>query len=247
VNSSDGERCTNRAIDHATNNGCLDVLHWLLSKELSWTSRAMDKATENGHLDVVKYRHSNRTEGCTTNAMDQAAHNGHLDVVKWLHFNRTEGCTTKAMDTAARTGRLEVVKFLHSHRTDGSTTDAMDYAHYLEILRWLGENRREGFTPSALSNAATLGDMGMLAWLRDHTTAEMWTTKLTSIAVEFGQVEALEWLADAFPVLVDARVLLSSSSSKYFKSNNWWVWNWLSNESGRSTGFEGNSLRKVRF
>jgi hypothetical protein len=97
----------------------------------------------------------------------------------------------------------------------------MDSAFNSKVLRWLGENRREGFTANALSNAAMQGDIEMLVWLRGQTPAELWRPELATYLMKNGWVEALEWFADTFPALVDARMLLSNSQQK------WWVWTWL--------------------
>jgi len=215
--------CTVNAMDSAAANGHLDVVEFLHeNRREGCTTSAMDKAAQNGHLEVVKFLHENRTEGCSAYAMNQAAKNGHLDMVEWLHFNRTEGCTTEAMNAAAKYGHLEIVTFLHTNRAEGCTTWAMDAAHDLKVLRWLDENRREGFTSRALLNAAAQSDLEMLLWLHDRATADMWTPMLAKGFVWHSQIEMLEWLADSFPAFVDARTLLSSCDEVA-----WWVWTWL--------------------
>ena len=47
------------------------------------------------------------------------------------------------MDLAAREGYLDVVKFLHENRNEGCTIEAMDYTaknRHLDIVEYLQEN-----------------------------------------------------------------------------------------------------------
>jgi hypothetical protein len=215
--------CTSVSIDRVARKGGIEMLKWLQNNcpDAHGSTDAMDDAAANGKLEVVRFLHDNRTEGCTMGVMDQAAGNGHLDVVKWLHFNRTEGCTTGAMDYAAKYGHLTIVKFLHTHRAEGCTTAAMNEAHNLEILQWLSNNRRDGFTNGALFNAVKCGDLEMLMWLFKRTPAEFLPPMLVEIMVLNGQIEMLEWLTGTIPALVDARALSPDDQDK------WWVWAWL--------------------
>lgn len=51
------------------------------------------------------------------------------------------------MDLAAANGYLNIVKWLHENRTEGCTVFAMNHAAccgYLDIVKWLHENRTEG-------------------------------------------------------------------------------------------------------
>ena len=82
-----------------------------------------------------------------------------LSLIKWLHKYNVK-CTTKAMDYASRFGHLEIVKFLHENRQEGYTENAMDFASengHLEIVKFLHENRQEGCTKNAINYASVNG------------------------------------------------------------------------------------------
>ena len=69
---------------------------------------------------------------------------------------------------ACEHGYLDVVKFLHENRTEGCTTDAMDSASengHLDIVKFLHENRTEGCTTDAM----VTGHLNIVQWLREHT------------------------------------------------------------------------------
>ncbi|EFA77456.1 hypothetical protein PPL_12058 [Heterostelium album PN500] len=65
----------------------------------------------------------------------------YLDII----FQGTEGCNREAMDQAARGGHFSILKWLHENRTEGFSFDAfyniIEYGHQLEIFEWLYDHR----------------------------------------------------------------------------------------------------------
>ncbi|EGG18382.1 hypothetical protein DFA_03876 [Cavenderia fasciculata] len=106
---------------------------------------AMDTASQNGHLEMVKYLHSKNNQ-CTTNAMDMASSNGHLNIVQWLHQNRSEGPTKMAMEYSLVQGRVQVAQFLRKHypreskrirQLDTSIHSITNYVQYCKTLEYI--------------------------------------------------------------------------------------------------------------
>lgn len=78
--------------------------------------------------------------------------------------------TKNAMDWAAGKGYLEIVKFLHENRKEGCTKYAMTWAMengHLHIVKFLDENRTEGCTTDAISWAAWNGHSEIVDFLRE--------------------------------------------------------------------------------
>ncbi|KAJ3290326.1 hypothetical protein HDU76_007407 [Blyttiomyces sp. JEL0837] len=106
---------------------------------------------------------------CTTEAMDTAAEFGLFEQVVYLQRVRPEvGCTKRAMDLAAASGYIDIVRFLHENRQEGCTTDAIDLAAtkgHLEVVKFLHENRQEGWTTAAMDGAARNGFLNVVRYL----------------------------------------------------------------------------------
>ncbi|TYZ68722.1 hypothetical protein PybrP1_000603, partial [[Pythium] brassicae (nom. inval.)] len=197
------EGCTTLAMDAAAASGHLAVVQWLHDhRSEGCSTAAMDGAATSGHLDVVRWLHNTRTEGCTTAAMDGAAMNGHLEVVKWLHVHRTEGCSRAAMNMAAANGHIDVVKWLHANRSEGCSTNAMDGANSLDVLQWLHDHRTEGCTRVAVVDAARVGNIEKLLFLREKRI-EVVSDRAAGVALRGGSFEIFQWLQANYPHRVE--------------------------------------------
>jgi len=119
--------------------------------ELFENKHLFEKALRNKDSSLLLRLLRNRYEGDIEERLvervclliDKAAFLGYLEGVKIIdEFSRYEKvvCTKQAMDWAARFGYLEIVKFLHENRTEGCTVDAMDYAAqhgHFEVVKFL--------------------------------------------------------------------------------------------------------------
>jgi len=210
------QRQAQGALDKAAENGFLDALKWLHSRNFQGcTSAAMDRSAAAGFLDMVEWLHYNRSEGGTCMAMDCAAKNGHFAVLLWLHQNRSEGCSYEAMDFAAENGHLHIVEWLHFHRTEGCSTNAMDTAAangHLMTLEWLHQYRTEGCTSRAFCAAAAGTGykeqtfLAVVEWLFSHfPVSEQIVAQSMEQAAISGNLAILEWL------YLEHRALLTSS------------------------------------
>jgi hypothetical protein len=75
------------------------------------------------------------------------------------------------MDDAATYGFLEVVRYLHQNRTEGCTTLAMNGASgngHLEVVKFLHENRTEGCTLIGLDMAVRNGYLEVVKFLNEN-------------------------------------------------------------------------------
>ena len=92
--------------------------------------------------------------------------------------------TKSTMDLAATNGYLEIVKWLHANKKEGCTTDAMDWAadnNHLEIVKWLHLNRHEGCTTYAMDYAAANNHLEMVKWLHENRKEGCTTTAAKNI------------------------------------------------------------------
>ncbi|OQR98761.1 ankyrin repeat [Thraustotheca clavata] len=102
--------------------------------------------------------------------MNDAASRGYVNFVQFLQ-NRTEGCSTFAMNSAAG-GHFDIVKFLHENRSQGYTSEAIDNAvafGLLGIVKILNENCTEEFKKEALSGAEANGYLDVAKYLQINT------------------------------------------------------------------------------
>ena len=108
-------------------------------------------------------------------------------------------CSTLAMDYAAGNGYLEVVKWLHENRSEGCTTDAMDLAAFygnLEIVKWLHENRSEGCTTKAMDRVGSAAGNGHLEVVKwlHENRSEGCTTEAMDSASKYGKLDVVQFL-----------------------------------------------------
>lgn len=199
--SPDKYTSNQRDVDEAASCGHLEVLQFLLDKQIArCTSSTMDAAAAHNQLEVVKWLHFNRSEGCTFDAMDEAAENGHLEMVAWLHEHRSEGCTIRAMDSAILLGHLDVVRYLHKNRGESVSPHQIDKAAqngHFEMVRWLMEHcGHEAFaqcTTDAMAKAASRGNLKIVRYLHENHT-EGWTTSAMDKAAMAGNFEIVLFL-----------------------------------------------------
>jgi ankyrin repeat protein len=160
--------------------GNLEVLNWILHKNITPNNDVLVYAAMNGHLNIVKvtldYFKQNDI-AILTNPMDFAAMTGHLDIVKYLHTTQIKssrlilGCTKNAMDIASLNGHLDVVKYLHTNRTEGCSEYAMDWAAskgHIDILVYLHEHVKADCTTFAFEWACENGHFETIQWLYNH-------------------------------------------------------------------------------
>ena len=102
------------------------------------------------------------------------------------------------MDYAAYNGYIEVVKWLHENRKEGCTTNAMDYAAIkgnLEVIKWLHYNRKEGCTKCAMDWAASNGHLEVVKWLHENRK-EGYTTNAMLWTASKGHIKMIKWLRE---------------------------------------------------
>ncbi|GMF29523.1 unnamed protein product [Phytophthora fragariaefolia] len=159
-------------------------------------------AAVNGRLDVLEYLHLYAENAPSSqwdpHMLNEAIYAGQLHVVRWLITHRKEACislTSKAMNSSAA-GNLELLKFLHEEVKHGFTTGAMNLAAErgrLDIVRFLHENRLEGCTTRAMDGAARNGHLNVVKFLHENRT-EGCTTNAMDGAARNGHFEVLRFL-----------------------------------------------------
>ncbi|KAK1946583.1 putative ankyrin repeat protein [Phytophthora citrophthora] len=147
------------AMDAAAGQGRLEVVKWLIERDLGrGTTVAFHVAAMGGHLEVARYLHAQGFTGCHLGTVQMAASGGHLSVVQWLwevfggdldagfHFAE-EGVPW----VSPCRGHLEVVQYLHT------------------IILLLAEKKRERGEISHHSSEIEMDDVLYLLKLRDTT------------------------------------------------------------------------------
>jgi len=114
-------------LDNAVQKGNFELLKWSYEQGFRCSNyqSPMDIAAKDGRLDILKLLHQYHPPGsrprrmCTKYAMDWAALEGHFEIVKWLHENRPEGCSKGALTASIRLNYLDITRFLFENRLEG--------------------------------------------------------------------------------------------------------------------------------
>ncbi|KAE8998065.1 hypothetical protein PR003_g19356 [Phytophthora rubi] len=159
-------------------------------------------AAVNGRLDVLEYLHLSAEDAPSSqwdpHLLNEAIYAGQLRVVRWLIAHRREACvslTSKAINSSAA-GNFELLKFLHEEVKQGFTTGAMNLAAErgcLDIVRFLHENRTEGCTARAMDGAARNGHLEVVKFLHENRN-EGCTTNAMDGAARNGHYQVLQFL-----------------------------------------------------
>ncbi|EGG22180.1 ankyrin 2,3/unc44 [Cavenderia fasciculata] len=230
-----GERYLENTLDECTSHGSLEIvriLHKKYSSYLKVTTRAMDHAAENGHIDIVMFLERNRTEGCSQAGLAQTAYNNHFQVFKYLAASypklladSIEVCMShaafkgnldmiqyiyslgpkdttlsiRALGVAAPNGHLKVVEWFHNN-FQGEIINTRDFIRsanngHLHIVKFLHLNRSEGCKPLAMSLASKKGYLPIVKFLNENRTEgdlkQSWRE-----ALQGGHLSTMQYLLD---------------------------------------------------
>jgi len=150
-------------METAIKNSCIRSVKQLLNDGFYPDADHIQLAIDMGNVDILKllFQYNNEL-GC----LDSAAQLGHIEMVKYVvdgdtrvDENGLEIVFVDIIDDAVVSGKIELVEYLHNlPRTKHScSTDAIDLASkhgYFDIVRFLYENRSEGFTSNAIKWAS---------------------------------------------------------------------------------------------
>jgi ankyrin repeat protein len=102
------------------------------------------------------------------------------------------------------TGYIEVIKWLHENRIEGCIANAMDFAAgggYLDVVKYIHENRpTQKCTKEAMDWAAKNGHLEVIKWLHENRH-EGCTTRAMVWANKNGHVEVVKYLKEHYPEL----------------------------------------------
>jgi len=177
----------------AARGGHIHILEWLIDQGTGEVREDIcDSAAEDGKLEVVKWLQTKNFDCCsaTTNA---AAHGGQLDMLKWLHFENHCELGDYICDQAVLGGHLEVLRWLITQGAscNNRTTDIAAEFGYLDILKWLIQ---EGWhvDDTICGDVASDGHFAMLKWLvAEGYRCDRWTA---ARAAGGGDLDILKWL-----------------------------------------------------
>jgi len=103
---------------------------------------------------------------------------------------------------ALRTGRLDCIEYLNSSIpfSLGAIEIAAEHG-YIDIIKWLYDNRPEYYSGEALANAAGKGHLELVKWLfnnRPYEASSLWTDDNIKIALDramySGYLDVVKWL-----------------------------------------------------
>ncbi|OQS03272.1 hypothetical protein THRCLA_04434 [Thraustotheca clavata] len=161
------------AVDRAASNGYINIVEIL--HDFPATTEAMDMAAGNGHLDMIKYLHTHRHERCTAQAYNYAITTNRLDILIYL---MTNNCCNGDINFeqlcigAAGGNDREILAFCMNLLQTELTHLSKQLIMYnavtsgrLEIVKWLYEVKRFGWTSIILEEAERRGHKNIVQYL----------------------------------------------------------------------------------
>ena len=151
----------------ASENNHEKVVHYLLARITSHSqscySESMMTAAMNGNIKLAKFFYSklDTVQGINgRNCINMAVKSGNLESVVFLHeLNLENSATKRAIDDAANNGYLDIVKFLIENRDEGCSFDAIDRSclyNHLDVVKYFTEYTNVECSTKAMNWAATV-------------------------------------------------------------------------------------------
>ncbi|EFA77978.1 myb domain-containing protein [Heterostelium album PN500] len=164
--SYENEICDVNPLDKAASFGKIEIIEYLIQnlpvEELK-RSEMMYYAIKSGHQHVVRYVFENQLFGkerVDLYYLTYSLNFRQIEILKMLaeEYGMKETSNTYLMDYYSERGDLEALILLNSFNYWQCTTNAMDNASkgHLRVVIWLHQNRTEGCTKEALSNAKSV-------------------------------------------------------------------------------------------
>ena len=236
---------------NATRNGHLATLKWLCENDCSIDKNSYIEAAKHGYLDILEWLYE--TYGLTESmksALKAAADTGRLEICKWLmklgetYFSLSD--LYDITDTAANEGHFEVVDWFIDRGSIVGLDTALGFIKHnkFEMLKQLITSERINSLQvrSCYGAAAKYNRLEILKWIYqdhlfledtgmayfvDHDNINICLSKALITALEFEQIEILDWLAEIrFAVRIDHQdvnnYILTVSNEK-LKSVKWLI------------------------
>ncbi|EGG16764.1 hypothetical protein DFA_07742 [Cavenderia fasciculata] len=177
------------------------LIEW--SPDVYFVGDYLDKTAINGKIDILKMIHSRypNTIMHTNKSVEGAALNGDLQMIQLLGSIDNKGIpifTSQVMDNAATKGWLEILKWVHQNKSESGTTEqainkAAENGHF-ECVKFLVENTKEEGTEEAINMAARNGHFNIVQYLHQHDY--ICTTRAIDGAAENGHLNIIKYLSE---------------------------------------------------
>jgi len=160
--------------------GKLECLQFFHERKLPWNPLTCVAAILGNNQDCLKYAIRNGCPINTPEPIEAAAYMGNLSTIQLLY---KQGCpwSIKACNRAARKGHLECLKFMRANGCPWSvkTVIAAVKGNNFDCLKYLVDSgcpvNSGNFPGSAVEEAAYLGNLTCLKYLREHGSS--WSEK----------------------------------------------------------------------
>jgi len=122
---------------------------------------------------------------------------GDLEMVKYCHRINIP-FTKGAIDWSARNGHLEIVKWLFENRKDGFTSISIDFASmngHLHVVKWFSKNTRVVCSEQTMQFALENNHTTIMKWLHENKT-ECQSKEYVHIIVRYA------WISHNFDILL---------------------------------------------
>ncbi|EFA84826.1 hypothetical protein PPL_01819 [Heterostelium album PN500] len=216
--------CSHQAMDMAAKNNHLHVLQWLFENRAEGCSKkALINALSNNNIEVSKWLHANCTTHSEVMEVHEVIKNDHLEAFQFLHairLTKNLDIDNKDLQLVCRWGSIRILKYIHSYYKDNQhnqssnntvfTSNLIDIAAeegWIEVVRFLLDNRTEGFNQQALNNAAFKGHLSVLQLLISHKEHN-WTNSTLYESLRNKRYHVTLWLLENMSPHFDIRELL---------------------------------------
>ncbi|KAF2074630.1 hypothetical protein CYY_004069 [Polysphondylium violaceum] len=162
------------------------------------SGQSIDPAALGGNLFLVKYLHHSKNGVASVGATNSC-----FEIVQFLIENRSEGFTDVHL-TNCYFGDIKTVRYLHEKSLDPSNSVPILFSFrsidrcashgYYDIIKFLLENRKEGFSRDAINNAVSGGYLNIVKLLLSYNSTFTLFENSIQTAVNKGAYDVLEYL-----------------------------------------------------
>lgn len=160
-----GKKCSDHAINYASEHGDLNMVIFLTKIGKKATKRTMHIAIKNNYIEMVKYLHSIGIKSKKL-IMNYVCSKGYLELAEYLH-SIGKLFTYKAMLFATANNHLDVMKFLHSIgcKYNKRVLEIACEHGYLEIVIYLRDRHDIQYTKYIIDNCCENGNVETIKYL----------------------------------------------------------------------------------
>ena len=188
-------------LDEAITGDKIEVCKYLHSKGYVMSDYAMDHAAENGNIEMLEWLHKETRAGYSFISVELAAAKGHLRVIQWLFNNTNVIFRPELIDYAAMGGHICIMDWMMQNFNVTYTNQTMMYAclnGHLHFIKWIVQKNdviRLAWNRDCLMEAVKGGHVDVIQYLHYNTELRCGTREMFK-AIQHNRLNIVKWVND---------------------------------------------------